>query len=102
MGISSIVFGLPYDNWKLRNEVIVEKAVLQSHTGIYINGKSKLEFRLKDNILFIFIPGLPEMELHPESENEFFLRDFNTSFHFANDVLTVHEHGQDSQWERKK
>jgi len=101
MGISSIVFGLPYDNWKLRNEVIVEKGVLQSYIATYTNGKNKLELKLNDSKLFIIVPGLPEMQLYPESDTDFFLRDFNTSFHFDNSILTVHEHGEDSQWKKK-
>jgi CubicO group peptidase (beta-lactamase class C family) len=102
MGISSIIFGLPYDNWKLRNEVILEKAVLLKYVGVYTNGKSKLEIKLNDSKLFVVIPGLPEMQLPAESNDDFFLRNFNTSFHFDDDILTAHEHGQDSQWKRKK
>jgi CubicO group peptidase (beta-lactamase class C family) len=101
MGISSIIFGLPYDNWKLRNEVTVEKEVLQSRIGMYVNGKNKIELKLNDSKLFIVIPGLPEMQLYPESNTDFFLRDFNTSLHFDNNILNVHEHGQDSQWKKK-
>jgi len=41
------------------------------------------------------------MQLYPESDTDFFLRDFNTSFHFDNNILTVHEHGEDSQWKKK-
>ena len=101
MGISSIVFGLPYDNWKLRNEVNVEKEVLRSRIGMYVSGKNKIELKLNDSKLFIKVPGLPEMQLYPESDNDFFLRDFNTRFHFDNNILTVHEHGQDNQWKKK-
>jgi CubicO group peptidase (beta-lactamase class C family) len=102
MGISSIVLGLPYDNWKLRNEVSVDTKTLQGHAGVYVNGKNKIEFRVKDKMLFISISGLPQMQVHPESENEFYLTDFNTSFHFEDDNLTVHEHGQDTHWRRKR
>jgi CubicO group peptidase (beta-lactamase class C family) len=101
MGMSSIVFGLPYDNWKDRNEVSVEETLLQSYAGTYINGKHKIVIKVNDNKLHIVIPGLREMQLHSENDNDFFLRDFNTSLRFSNNILTIHEHGQDSRWVKK-
>jgi CubicO group peptidase (beta-lactamase class C family) len=101
MGISCIVYGQPYDNWRVRNEVKVDKSILQKHIGRYRNGKSTIEVKLRDNKLYALIAGLPEFELHAESDNDYFFRDFNTSFHFDNDLMTVHEHGQDSHWVRK-
>lgn len=102
MGISSIVFGLPYDNWKLRNEVTVDEKLLENHTGAYANGKNKIEIKLHDHQLYILIRGLPDMQLHAESDNSFFLKDFNTSLHFDTDAVTVHEHGVDSRWRKRK
>jgi CubicO group peptidase (beta-lactamase class C family) len=102
MGISSIVFGLPYDNWKLRNETAFDEKLLKSHIGTYANGKNKFEIKFHDHQLYILIPAMPEMQLHAESDYSFFLKDFNTSFHFETDAVVVHEHGQDSRWAKKK
>jgi len=102
MGITSIVLGLPYDNWKSRKEVKVEETTLQKHAGTYISGKSKIQVNVRDNEIHIVIAGLPEMQLHPESDNDFFLSNFNTSLHFGDNALIVHEHGQDSRWVKKE
>lgn len=101
MGITSIVLGLPYDNWTNRKEVKVNESVLQRHAGTYVNGKNKIEVAERDSELYIVIPGLPEMDLHPESNNDFFLRNFNTTLQFRDDTLIVHEHGSDSQWTKR-
>lgn len=98
MGISSIVFVLPYDNWKLRNSVAVAPDVMRKHTGRYANGKSKIEIRLKANSLYAVISGLPEIELYAENDKQYYFRDFNTTLNFSGSTLTVHEHGQDSKW----
>jgi CubicO group peptidase (beta-lactamase class C family) len=102
MGISCIVFGLPYDNWKFRNEIKVDEKLLKGYTGTYANGKNKIEMKLHDHYLYILIRGLPEMQLHAENNNSFFLKDFNTSLHFDTDGVTVHEHGVDSWWVKTK
>lgn len=100
MGISSAVFGLPYDQWKLRKKVTVAKDVLQSHTGKYKYQRSTIEVKLENDKLFAIINESLTLELIPENENDYFFRDFNTSFHFEGDILIVHEHGEDSRWIR--
>src|SRR5690606_8891926 len=91
MGISSIVFVLPYDNWKLRNSVAVAPDVMRKHTGRYANGKSKIEIRLKANSFYAVISGLPEIELYAENDKQYYFRDFNTTLNFSGSTLTVHE-----------
>ncbi len=98
MGISSIVFELPYDNWKLRDSATVDPSVMQQHTGCYTNGKSKIEIKLKENLLYAVISGLPEIKLYAENDNQYYFRDFNTILNFRESTLTIHEHGQDSKW----
>lgn len=101
MGLSSIMLGLPYDEWKLRKEGQADSLAMQSHTGIYENGKSKIEVKYWQGKLFAVLNGTLELELHPYNDNSYFFQNFNTDFFFRNGGLTVHEHGADYDWIRK-
>ena len=98
MGITSIVLGMPYDNWTLKNEVKVDKNILLKYVGKYKFEKSKSEIMLKDDGLYVLIPGLPPLRLLADNEREYYLENFNTSFKFNEHSLTIHEHGEDSEW----
>ena len=39
--------------------------------------------------------GLPETLLHAESENVFYLENFNSVLTFSNDKVAIHAHGKD-------
>src|SRR5690606_19588418 len=95
MGISSIVFELPYDNWKLRDSATVKQSIMQQHAGRYTNGKFKIEIKLKENELYALISGLPEIKLYAENDNQYYFKYFNTTLDFSGSALRVHEHGQD-------
>lgn len=111
MGISLIAFNRPYDNWKLRTEVKLDKNILQRYVGLYKFSdrrvsRNKIRIKQENNYLVTEIPGLPPMKLYSENENIFYFHTFNTELRFATDEqgnvlkLIVHEHGQD--FEMKK
>lgn len=98
MGITSIVLGMPYDKWAIRNDNEIEVSKMQKHVGQYKSGKYLLEIKLVDDNLFVVLPGSPDMRLLPENENQYFLDNFNTRFDFKNDTLVLHEHGKDLEY----
>jgi hypothetical protein len=110
MGISCIAFGLPYDNWKGRNEIKVDKKILSQYVGEYVrNNKEKIQIKLKDDHLFAYSSDLPEgLMLLAESDNSFYFQIFNSQFHFNKDgndnisSVTIHEHGQDFNYIKKE
>ena len=96
MGIANIVFGLPYDNWKLRKEINVDSNILERYIGIYAaNRKEKIRIKLNGRSLYVEMEGLPETLLHAESENVFYLENFNSVLTFSNDKVAIHAHGKD-------
>jgi CubicO group peptidase (beta-lactamase class C family) len=110
MGVSCILFHLPYDLWQLRTEQKVEENVLKQYVGLYkLNKRLGLLITYNHGELYMKGEGAstaPELPMLPESENKFFLHDFNTTFTFIKEGdhfrLVVHEHGQDSEWKKKE
>jgi CubicO group peptidase (beta-lactamase class C family) len=112
MGISSILFNMPYDNWQLRMPVETADTILKRYVGVYaLNNNYKIRIFLKDGQLFGVGMGkspFPELPLLSERENQFYLRDFNTTLAFVEDneshmlKLVIHEHGKDSHWKKIK
>ena len=110
MGISCILFHLPYDPWQLRKEQKIEGNILKQYVGVYkLNKKTGLSITYNEGQLYIKGIGkstAPELPLLAEAENKFFLRDFNTTLEFIKDGdhfrLLVHEHGRDSEWKKEK
>lgn len=107
MGISSILFGKPYDHWKLRKEIHVDENVLRRYVGTYVLDKKRnITIRLNDDDLVTEIPGLAPMKLYAEAEDVFFLGNFNTEYRFVSDSegriteIVVHEHGEDYRMRR--
>ncbi|WP_338239913.1 serine hydrolase domain-containing protein [Persicobacter diffluens] len=98
MGITSIVLGMPYDKWTIRNDNKVEVSKMQKHVGQYKSGKGRLEIKLVDDNLFLALPNSPDMRLLPENENQYFLDNFNTRFDFNNGKLVLHEHGKNIEY----
>ncbi len=102
MGISCILYNMPYDNWKARKEVNLPKEILQKQVGTYeLNKKTRILIKLLDGRLYAKITGLPDIQIHAETENDYYFESFNTSLHFRNVRLIIHEHGQDSEWKKK-
>jgi CubicO group peptidase (beta-lactamase class C family) len=108
MGISSIVFGLPYDLWKLRTEMKLSSAQLREKEGKYAAGKIKVSFRVIDDQLYEILPNGTELPLLAESQDSFYLQNFNTSLQFKRnkkgtiDRVVAHEHGKDFELKRMK
>ena len=103
MGIASIAHNMPYDLWKVRKPIKVDKEILARYVGVYeLKGdKRKFTIELQDDRIFAIIPGLPPIELFSESETVFYFQNFNTEYKFVtnekNEVLKiiVREHGED-------
>lgn len=101
MGITSIVLRLPYDNWNPKNEVEVDKSVMLKHVGVYKFEKTKIEIKLRDDKMYVTISGSPDMRLLAEGEDDYYLENFNTSYNFDDNILTIHEHGKDYRFIRQ-
>jgi CubicO group peptidase (beta-lactamase class C family) len=108
MGISSIVFGLPYDRWTRRTEIKLPLDQLQPKVGTYAVGKLKIAFVVKENRLYEVLPGGQELLLLAESEDSFYLENFNTHIRFEKDSkgvyekVVIHEHGKDYELKKTK
>jgi CubicO group peptidase (beta-lactamase class C family) len=102
MGLSNIVFGQPYDVWKVRKEVKLDSVALARVAGRYGSKEQSFYFFIRDNNLYMDINGQAELLLLAESENTFYFENFNTQFRFMKskgekfDALIIHEHGKDS------
>jgi len=107
MGISCIVFCMPYDLWKHRIEIDPTNEQHREKEGKYAAGKIRVSFKVKDNQLFEILSNGTELPLLAESEDNFFLHNFNTSLQFKRDKkgmidrVVVHEHGKDYELKKK-
>ncbi len=80
MGLSSIVLNLPYDNWKLRKPIKLDKEILLRYGGTYeLTDKRRLVIELEGDRILTKTAGLPPMELFVENDSVFDLQNFNTS-----------------------
>ncbi|NEU09592.1 beta-lactamase family protein [Flavihumibacter sp. R14] len=101
MGLSNIVFGMPYDLWKMRVEIKLPDNILRQKEGKYAAGKISITFIMKDSQLYEILPNGMELPLFAESENSFYLQNFNTSLQFIKnssgtiEKVIIHEHGKD-------
>lgn len=101
MGISCIVFGLPYDLWKPRTEVKLSDEVLRQKEGNYVTGELTISFLVKNNQLYEVLPNGSELPLLAENEDSFYLENFNTYLRFIKnskgifEKVIIHEHGKD-------
>jgi hypothetical protein len=104
MGISCIVFQLPYDKWAVRQEIVLDKLTLQSRVGTYqlnfAKQKSKVNIKLEGDKLYLEIEGL-KLQLYAENETHYFLEYFNAQLIFDKDKIVFHSHGQDGELTRK-
>jgi CubicO group peptidase (beta-lactamase class C family) len=103
MGLSSIVLGMPYDLWKVRNEIKLDSAILAKVAGKYGAKGKPLSFFVRENNLYMDINGTSQLGLVAESEDSFYFENFNTQFNFKKSrngsfhSLIIHEHGKDSE-----
>lgn len=101
MGLSSVVFGLPYDLWIPHSKIKLSTIALEQKAGKYTQGKLEIRFIVKDSQLHMILPNGSELPLFAESENSFYLDNFNTQLRFEKnakgifDRVILHEHGKD-------
>lgn len=69
--------------------------LLIGYTGKYI-GLEGVEYTIAkgDGVLIISGSGVPTVELFPEKENLFFLKEFNVQFEFIEDAFIITQDGQ--------
>jgi CubicO group peptidase (beta-lactamase class C family) len=108
MGISSIVFGLPYDLWRPRTEVKLADHILRQKEGEYVTGELKIRFQVRGNVLYEILPDGTQFALLAENENSFYLENFNSQVRFVTNKKTgaqsviIHEHGKDITLKKTK
>ena len=69
-----------------REVVTLSDAVLERYTGTWIDTDNReLTIVKGDGVLNFSGTGLPDVTLYPESENKFFLKDFDVQFEFTSE-----------------
>lgn len=69
---------------KDHKEIQIDKSLYRLYQGSYIMSDGQiLKFDITGDTLFLVIPGAPKFELHPEKENEFFLKEFDAQCTFV-------------------
>jgi CubicO group peptidase (beta-lactamase class C family) len=113
-GISSIVFGLPYTNWKQSASLNIGEASLKMFTGTYVfNAAHRMIVSLENGRLFIRDTNpkdmLPKVQLYAESENSFYIKEAQLRFEFVRDgnnnpikLVTYNTNGKDNEWIKAK
>jgi hypothetical protein len=101
MELSNILVETPYDLWKARKSIQLPDSVLQQRIGIYGSGKGKISFFIKDRQLQVVFGGSNQYPLLADSDDVFYLENFNTQITFIKDVsgqpakIVIHENGKD-------
>ena len=69
--------------------------ILNRYTGKYI-GLEGVEYTISkgDGVLIISGSGAPTVEMYPEKENQFFLKEFNVQFEFLEDAFIITQDGK--------
>lgn len=113
-GITSIVFGLPYTNWKQPAAINIEEATLRAYAGTYVfNPDHKLIVSYENGSLFVRDTNpkdmLPKVRLYAESETMFYMKEAQLRFEFVRDekndpikIVTYNTNGKDAEWIRAK
>ena len=104
MGISCVIFQLPYDKWELRQVIELDKVTLQNRVGTYqmnfLKQESEVNIKLEGDKLYLEIEGL-KLPLYAENETHYFLEYFNAQLIFDKDKIVFHSHGQDGELTKK-
>lgn len=86
MGLSAIVFNLPYHNWVAQTGEKADEATLQQYVGVYTtDGKVKIYVTVKDGQLYAegnSKQSIPKLPIYPQGPDKFLLKDFNVIFEF--------------------
>jgi hypothetical protein len=114
VGISSIVFGLPYTNWKQPADLNIGEATLKTYIGTYVfNADHKMIVSFENGKLFIRDTNpkdmLPKVQLYAESENMFYMKEAQLRFEFVRNgnnnpikLVTYNTNGKDAEWMKVK
>jgi len=101
-GLAAIVFDRPY---QLPKKALTDPAVTSNYPAYAGRYEVKPGFVLtvvqEDEQLYCQGPGQPRLQLHPETENRFFLREVDATITFERDAesqvqqLVLHQAGRD-------
>jgi CubicO group peptidase (beta-lactamase class C family) len=109
-GISGILFGLPTKNWQQPKAMKLDDTILTQYVGTYrYNPQTDLIVSFKDGKLFILCTNpkahLPKVQLYPESNTVFFMKEAPLKFEFSPDatthslkLTTYNSFGKDADW----
>ena len=81
--IFAILYDLPYELPKERTTITMPEAVLQQYTGVYeLTPQLVITITLKDGVLTGKPEGQEALKLHPEKEDQFFLKEVDAEIKF--------------------
>ncbi|GAB3987370.1 hypothetical protein GCM10028807_07320 [Spirosoma daeguense] len=110
MGLSSIVFGKPYDLWPARQPVTLDETTLKQYVGHYVlNRQFAIDIDLRNGQLYALGRNkvqVPELAMYASSQDKFFVWVYNNRVTFKRDAsgrvigLTIREHGEDTDWKK--
>jgi hypothetical protein len=113
-GISGILFGLPTQNWQQQKEIKLDDTTLMQYVGTYrYNPQTDLIVSFKNGKLFVLCTNpkahLPKVQLYPESDTLFFIKEAPLKFEFSRDpntqslkLTTYNSFGKDADWTKIK
>ncbi len=102
MGLSSLALDEPYDLWVPVKDLPLTKEQLENWVGMYTYKGKKADLSLQnDHELMLTIQGLPPFRLYAQSENVFLVKTFNTKLIFDENKVIFHEHGEETEWQKK-
>jgi len=79
----AILYQQPYQLPVVKKHITLKEDVLRQYTGVYqFNPELSMTFTIKNNKLFAQPSSQPGFELWAETENKFFLKDFDIQFEF--------------------
>jgi CubicO group peptidase (beta-lactamase class C family) len=107
--LAAIVFGQPYEVIAERKEVAIDPAILDAYIGEYERAPGRnLIVTKRDGKLFLDFVNRPTVQLLPESNVKFFVRQINAQFEFVKDEsgrvthLILYQQGESIQVRKVK
>ena len=105
--LAAIVFGEKYSTPQIRETIAVDPSILDDYVGEYeLAPGFFLTITKENNRLFCQATGQSKVEIHPESETEFFLKEVDAQISFKRDdngqveELILHQGGRDIEAKR--
>lgn len=100
LGIEIVGGDVPITGTPMRVAIKIDPRLLDDYVGKYRVAGTVFEFRKEDDALFAYQPGVPKMQMFPESETKFFYRAIDAQFSFVRDEdgkvnrIILHQHGR--------